>query len=413
MTPVPLDVLCRRILDATMSAKNELVREEDLMRKAFSIGIVALGLFGHCIVRADTAPVDPEVARLDRETARLEAETRMLNAKAANMTARFGAAATAKEGSIGSPEKLSAMGHWTLTEATSAVTREITGKVTDSLKLHCSGADILVTSVEDRRSGAANATIVKDRLAAFIRSLNAALDKDDQRAMMGQLTSVNAIAGLVGTMDSLVGLLRADYAIADLDAAPNNMSLQIKVAGALAEKLQSPVWIDGLAGPGRANALIDLYTEFSTARRGAQARYADAFAKAKSDAEKAALAGVNTLLAAAAELDTALTQPVAGQVPLVQLALADESSGGGSCVVFVKFAAYSASIVTRKRLLSRNDGVAAIAGGSVQMAAFDRTGKLLMVDVIPIDERIGGKLSEIVDSAVPLGGGTGVEDATD
>lgn len=382
------------------------------MRKAFSIGIVALGLFGHCIVRADTAPVDPEVARLDRETARLEAETRMLNAKAANMTARFGAAATAKEGSIGSPEKLSAMGHWTLTEATSAVTREITGKVTDSLKLHCSGADILVTSTEDRRSGAANAEIVKGRLSAFIDSLDAALVKKDNKARMVQLTSVNAIAGLVGTMDSLVGLLRADYAIAELEPTPNDMSLQIKVAGALAEKLQSPVRVDGLAGPGRGNALLDRYAEFSTARREAQERYAVAFAEAGDDTGKIAkLAGVETLLAATAELDTALTQPVAGQVPLVQLALADESSGGGSCVVFVKFAAYSASIVTRKRLLSRNDGVAAIAGGSVQMALFDGKGKLLMVDVIPIDERIGGKLSEIVDSAVPLGGG--IEDAAD
>lgn len=388
------------------------------MRKAFSIGIVALGLFGHCPVRADTAPVDPEVARLNAEKARLEAETEMLKAKAANMAARFGVAATAKEGSIESPENLSAMGHWTLSAATSAVAGKITGKVTDSLKLNCSGVDVLVTSTEDRRSGAANAEIVKGRLSAFIRSLNAALDKDNQRAMLGQLTSVNAIAGLVGTMDSLVGLLRADYAIADLDATANNMSLQIKVAGALAEKLQSPVRVDGLAGPGRANALIALYTEFSTARRGAQARYADAFAKAeseaekaKSDAGKAALAGVKTLLDATAELDSALTKPVAGQVPLVQLALADESSGSDACVVYVKFASYSASIVTRKRLLSRNDGVAAVAGGSVQMAAFDRKGKLLMVDVIPVDERIGGKLSEIVDSAVPLGGGVG--DAAD
>lgn len=382
------------------------------MRKAFSIGIVALGLFGHCIVRADTTPVDPEVARLNLEKARLEAETEMLKAKAANMAARFGVAATAKEGNIESPENLSAMGHWTLSAATSTVTREITGKITDALKRNCSGVDVLVTSTEDRRSRAANAEIVKGRLSAFIDSLNDALEKEDDRARMVQLTSIDAIAGLVGTMDSLVGLLRADYAIADLEATANDMSLQIKVAGALAEKLQSPVWIDGLAGPGRANALIDLYTEFSNARRGAQARYADAFAAAGKDAGKiAALAGVNTLLEAAAELDSALTQPVGGQVPLVQLALADESSGSGACVVYVKFASYSASIVTRKRLLSRNDGVAAIAGGSVQMALFDGKGKLLMVDVIPIDERIGGKLSEIVDSAVLLGGG--VEDAAD
>ena len=381
------------------------------MRKAFSIGIVALGLFGHCPVRADTAPVDPEVARLNAEKARLEAETEMLKAKAANMAARFGVAATAKEGSIESPENLSAMGHWTLSAATSAVAGKITGKVTDSLKLNCSGVDVLVTSTEDRRSGAANAEIVKGRLSAFIDSLNAALEKKGNKARMVQLTSVNAIAGLVGTMDSLVGLLRADYAIADLDATANNMSLQIKVAGALAEKLQSPVRVDGLAGPGRANALMDLYTKFSTARQAAQARYADAFAKAKSDAGKAALAGVKTLLDATAELDSALTKPVAGQVPLVQLALADESSGSDACVVYVKFASYSASIVTRKRLLSRNDGVAAVAGGSVQMAAFDRKGKLLMVDVIPINERIGGKLSEIVDSAVPLEGGVG--DAAD
>jgi len=376
------------------------------MDTSFFFRILVIAFFCHGAARAEEAPpVDPNVARLNADTARLQAETALLTAQAANATARFGAAATVKEGTITNPGNFSAMGHWTLSAATDSATTKITGEIAQSLKDSCAGVDILVTSVEDRRASAVHASIVGERLDGFTRELEKALSAAEPpgvRRMEG-LAAVSSIRGLVGTIDSLVGLLRADYAFADLAAAANDMSLRIEVAEALNASLSQRVLIDGLASPGRTNALISKHITFSNARQGAQGRYVVAFANAGSDAEKAKLAGVKALLDAAATLDSVLTTPASGQVPLVQLALASESSGKDICAVYVKFASYSASIVTRKRLLSRNDTVAAIAGGSVQLAVFDKMGHMLLADVISVDERISGKLSEIMDNAKPFG----------
>ena len=145
------------------------------------------------------------------------------------------------------------------------------------------------------------------------------------------------------------------------------------------------------------------YDTFDTERQRAQSRYAKAFAAAKTDAEKAALAGVKALLDGAAALDSALTTPASGQVPLVSIALAVPVVASNACVVYAKYASYSASLVTKKRLMSRNDSIVAIAGGTVNYAVFDSTGAMLGADTWAVDERIGGSLKDMVGSAKPLG----------
>lgn len=337
---------------------------------------------------------DPELVRLGREKALAEAESAALKAQLAAIEARFGVAATAMQGTIGSPEKFSALGQWTLARATASAAQAVFDAVKPKLAEQCKDGTILVTSAEDRRAAALQAEVVGKWLDSFAERLAEAQPKNDV-AMFAVTGSAAAIRGLVGTADSLVALLRADYAFADLGIQASDVALRLAVANLLLEQGASPeVRIDGVASPGAEPALLGRYQKFFDVWKAAQSVYA-----AASEEQQKKLTRLKALLDAAAAFDTELLKPVAGQVPLVQLALAAENSGRGQCVVFVKFGPYSASVMTRKQLLSRNDELTAIAGGVVQYALFDSTGRLLQAKLLPLDERLSAKLSRIAGSA--------------
>jgi hypothetical protein len=362
-----------------------------------------LGLSLALVANADEPEKpDPEVARLNAEAARLTAETALLAAQSASAAARFGAAATPIEGTITGADKFSAMSHWTLSAATTAVAEHASTALLEKV-IACGSGDVLVTSSEDRRAAALTAKILENRLTAFTGQLKDALAAASPlapKSRMLALTQTAAVKGLVGTIDSLVGMFRTNYTFTDLDVAANDLALRIELSRELSKKLNNrPIVVDGLASPASTSGLIATYDRFDSERQLAQQRYAKAFAAAKNDAEKTALAGVKSLLEGAAALDTALTTPAGGQVPIVSIALAVPIANSKACVVYVKFGAYSASLVTRKKLMSRNDSVVAIAGGAVNYALFDTNGVMTAADTLSLDERIGGKLSDIVRSA--------------
>lgn len=367
-----------------------------------------LGMSLASVVYADEpAAPDPEVAQLNAEAARLAAETALLTAQSANAAARFGAAATPLEGTITGADKFSAMSHWTLSAATDTAAAHTSTAILTKLQA-CGSKDILVTSTEDRRAAALTAEILDNRLVAFTKQLKAALagaGPPSAEKRMAVFAQAAAIKGLVGTIDSLVGLFRTNYTFTDLAGTANDLSLRIALARELSKNLgnQGVVVVDGFASPASTSGLMATYDKFDTERQLAQGRYATAFAAAKTDAEKAALAGVKSLLDGAAALDSALTMPAAGQVPVVSIALAVPIANSKACIVYAKFGSYSASLVTRKKLMSRNDSVVAIAGGTVNYAVFDTNGVMTAVDTWSVDERIGGTLSDIAGSAKSLG----------
>lgn len=362
----------------------------------------ALSLLAAASAAADP-PADPEVARLNAEAARLTAETALLTAQTANAAAKYGPVPAGKEGTITNPEKFLAMGQWTLSAATAEVAQNV---LTQLPGLSACPGDLFVTSTEDRRAAAIGARTIGRKLESFTEVLEEK-DASVRTSRLALLPALNAVRGVVGSLDSLVGLFRADYAFADAGATASDSSLRLAVAHALETRGSRPpgarVFVDGFAEPAvdrkSVPALMSQYERFDTARRAATVRYLRDTAAAKTDAEKAKLAADKAILDAANAFDTALTTPVGGQVPLVGAALADIDLEVGTCVVYVKFGSYASSLVTRKKLLSRNDEVVALAGGSVQIALFDDKGAPLDYAVMKVDKRHGAKLSDLVASA--------------
>lgn len=390
-----------------LSEISRINRTTDRIRGSSFGAAAVLGVLLAGVAHADTSPTpDPEVARMNAEAARLAAETALLNAQTANSAARFGAPATGLEGTITNPDKFSAMAHWTLSAATNSAVENLSTPIVSKLS-SCGSNEVFVTSTEDRRGATFTAEILDNRLVAFTKQLEAALPDGvapSGKERMAFLAQAAAVRGLVGTVDSLIGLFRTNYTFSDLASTANDVSLRIALARELMTKLGGRrVVVDGLASPAATSGLMATYDGFDTERQRAQNRYAKAFAAAKTDAERAALAGVKALLDGAAALDSALTTPANGQVPLVGIAIAVPIVDSKACVVYARYGSYSASLVTRKRLMSKNDSVVAIAGGTVNYAVFDSTGVMIAADTLAVDERIGGELSDIVDSAKPLG----------
>ncbi len=359
----------------------------------------------------DTPPTDPRVAELTAETARLKAENDLLTQKDALIKAQYGAPATAPTGSITNPEKFTAMGQWTL----AAATAELAGKAVDvwsgdgTPKQRCSdpATAVLITSSPDRQAQHVAADLIRQRLDQFTSALDGiAAQPRHARALAFGIAGAGAIVqGVVGTLDSLVGLFRADYTIGDLAVTSDDFTLRLAVASKL--QVTCPgvaVVVDQLSAPSSASypLITGEYARFSNAWSAARGAYAKEMAAAKNDAERARFADAGALLEAASAFDAALTTPVDGAVPLVNAAMVLADDDRPHWVLFVKFGTYSSSMITRKHLLSRNDVVTAVAGGQGQVVLFDTEGRLVTTRLFRIDKRVGGKLSEIVDSAVPL-----------
>ena len=360
-----------------------------------------------------TTPVDPAVMKLQAQTAELKAETDLLIQQNALLTAKYGAPASSPTGSITNPEKFSAMGQWTL----SAATRETGEQIADwysrlgDAKGSCGDSErLLITSEQDRRAGVANAELIDEKLKALTSLLKVPVQTAPaagaSRRAFGVPAVAAAVSGTVGALDSLVALMRSDYTFADSAATADDLALRLEVASAMAH-LAKPIRADvqGLmTSLSSGSYLLTDYADFDDARRSASDAYFDAIAPLKTDVEKARFAARKALLDAAASFDTALATPVNGQLPIISAALSADVSGAGKCVLYVKFSAYSASLVTRKRLLSKNDQVTAIAGGAAHAAVFDPDGTLQSARSFRIDERVGGKLSDVVESAEELRG---------
>jgi hypothetical protein len=372
-------------------------------------------VFSGSVACADDGTItDANTLALQADTARLKAQADLIAQQTALMTAKFGAPATAPTGSITSPEKLSAIGQWTLAAAThdaaSAVTRWVKVLAADPQVDACftQSQKIFITSTQDRRAGAAAARFIDDRLRAFADELSAPID-----TLSGASAGLKnfalpavlaAISGAVGTADSLTGLFRSDYTIGDLSVTGDDTTLRMDVASELGDTFKGvQTTIESIAGPTDAGyPMLSDYQAFDTARQNAAAEYARTIAPLKTDAEKAKYADRKALLDSAGAFDAALTTPANGQTPLVAAAIALEASGIDHCVVYVKFGTYSSSVVTRKRLLSRNDAVTVVAGGIVQAAFFDLSGELRGVRLIDIDKRVTGYLTDIVSNATKL-----------
>jgi hypothetical protein len=375
---------------------------------------ILLVLSGSAACADDGTVTDATTLALQANAARLKAQADLYAQQTALMTAKFGAPATPPSGSITNPEKLSAIGQWTL----AAATHDAAGAVVDWVRSIASdpqvdaclntGQMIFVTSTQDRRAGAATAQFIDNRLQAFTDELNTPVD-----TVSGASASVKnfalpavlaAISGVAGTADSLAGLFRSDYTIGDLSVTADDTTLRMDVAAELHSRFPTmQPTVDALAGPTDAGyPMLSDYQAFDTARQDAATEYARKIAPLKTDTEKAKYADRKALLDAASAFDTALTTPANGQTPLVAAAIALESSGVDHCVVYVKFGTYNSSLVTRKRLLSRNDAITVVAGGIVQAAFFDLSGELRAVNLIDIDKRVAGHLTDIVGNATPL-----------
>lgn len=349
-----------------------------------------MALASPCAWCQATAP-DPQVAADTAATARLNAETARINAENTNIAAKYGAPATAPTGTITNPDKFGALTQWAHAKALDDLSNTTLSGVRAALGQGgaCQGHAVFVTSVADGRPASAVASSIKDQL----ERLTSALKEPRRGPTIESLTGATAaIRGVVGTLDSLVGLFRADYTIVDLATSADELALRIKIASRLAPTVGWPnVRVDGLSrAPVDSLPLMVTYRAFDTAR-------ADAASRNKSAKDPARKAELAAILATAEAFDKAITtQPTAagGQSPLVAAALALNNPPPSACVLFVTYS-ISASAITRKRLLSRNDHVTAAIGGLLKLALFSENGTLLVADVIPLKSKLSQDLKAL------------------
>ena len=360
----------------------------------------------------DAAPVDPELAQMQAETARLTQQVQLLTQESALAKARFGAAPTAPAGTIATPEKFVALGYWTAGAASRRLAQQAVAFLQSADKKCVFGKDIplLITSVADRRTVEAAASLLNSRLISFTKELNRVSAGGGGGARASRAFAIApvaaAISGTVGTLESLVSLFRSDYSISEVPVTLDKMALRLEVA----EALQAAEWdgkdmaitVDGLQGArSDTPALLASYSVFDAARISAGARYAAATHGLTGDALKP-FVDEKAILDAAAAFDQKLTTPVDGSIPLVNAALQFELSGKNQCVLYVDIPSYGTSIMTRKRLLSKNDSVTAVAGGMAQLVLFDEKGAMVKMKSFRIDQRVGGKLSDVLKTAGKL-----------
>lgn len=355
--------------------------------------------------RADDppTPVDPRLAELEAQVALLTAKATIAEKQGLLLNARFGTPATAPAGSVDGQEHFAAFGQWAL----SSIYDDLGGKAAEIVAPHkakCS-AGYLITSTADRSQTLLAAKLIHSKLGAYTADLDKLLPAAIPAGapLAAAPAVIAAVAGLFGSADKLVGLFRSDYKLTSVTAEPNTLAARVVVASALADKLgaSTDIIVEGLDQRSDERDLVVSYRAFSDSLRRADRRYAMALAAAQSDDEKAKLAYHKSVLDSAHTFDGALTTLDAGVVPLMALSAALESTR--RCVCFVDFAGLGSVLITRKRLLSRNDNLVAISGGTALLVLFDGSGNTLARNRLRVDKRLTGRLSKFVDTATEVG----------
>lgn len=348
------------------------------------------------------ATTDPRLLQLEAEVALLTAKAAIAEKKAAIAGARFGEPATAPAGTISGQENFAAFGQWALAD--------VYGKIGDQARtLAVYGSKcprgFLVTKTGDRSERLIAAGIVKkkiDEYTILLASIQPPAPPAAAPVPAAALpAAVMAISGLLGSADKLVGLFRSDYTISAAGADVDELAPVVAAATGLRAATGADVIVEGLDQRSSGGELVRSYQGFFKALQDAHRRYARALSAATTADDKAKLAGDGALLDAADAFDTALTVSDAGTVPLVGLALAFESTQ--RCTLVVHVAGLKTSLITRKRLLSRNDELIAVSGGTIALVLFNADGGLLDTQRLTIDRRIAGRLDKIVKTAMPIG----------
>lgn len=347
--------------------------------------------------RAQDPSADPQVTRDNLEAARLSAETALLNAQTANMKAKYGEATTAPEGSISGLDKFGALAQWTHSDVLESLGASTITRLCTALKSACSGSSIYITSVADTRPGRVVAKSVEQQL----KNMTLALSNDASAPSAESIVSTTAmIRGAVGALDSLVGLFRSDYSIADISTPADELALRIKIAEGLAAngRSWSDIQIDGLNRASESELpLMQAYRKFDTARKAAIERNK----QEKDEKKKADLAATIASAEAFDKVITAVPSSPGGQSPLVAAAIALESPPASSCVLFATYN-ISTSTITRKRLLSRNDRITTASGGQLKLALFSSSGALQIATLAPLKQRASHDLKVLEDPSKPV-----------
>ena len=224
---------------------------------------------------------------------------------------------------------------------------------------------LFITSTADLRTNGTAARLLRQQLFDETAQLGGSPRIGTSDSVV---STIGAVRGIVGSLDSLVGLFRSNYTIADQTIAANNLMLRVAIAKQL---IRADVRVDGLGrNPDSGYELVRTYDAFDRARRSA----AQSNKNEKNKAKKEEVAGI---IAAADELSKALLLPGAsGTPPLAAVAVALENPRDDACVLYVTHALV-ANAITRQRLLSRNDHVSVAIGGNVEYALLGRQSEVL------------------------------------
>jgi hypothetical protein len=352
---------------------------------------------------ATDAPTDPVVAALDTKLDILNDKVSLAQQENELLKSKFGAPAAAPTGAINAPEKFGAIAQWAAHELYGDAATQASSFAGDSIKsLACPG--VFVTSTPDKRATIAAAQLIADKLDSLTVELNKiATPPPGGNPRFAIAAAALALTGIIGSLDSIVGLFRADYSIADIPSSLDDLSARVAVGSKLGSgKPAGFIIVEGMDQRTEPSALLAKYKSFDTARSSAQAKYAAEAASAKSDAEKATAAEHKALLDAAAAYDIALTTPAAGVTPITAASVTYEIVNKKLCVMYVKVVGFATTAITRKRLLSRNDDLTIVSGANLQFVLFDEMGAFVKADLFKFDWRVGARLGDVIKSATPM-----------
>jgi hypothetical protein len=397
------------------------------MLRQIVICLLFQSTLGIGIVQADDAPstgTSPDVDALKNKTALVNAQTDLIKAQSELIAAKYGAAPKISDGTISNPEKFVALGQWALGAATNDVAEQAAAMFCDDGNLckmkvckqhsekECESnrKNILITSTADRRTPYLLAKIIDLRLNKLTDRLNDAMDIMRTNEGRGNkehslANGINIAEGIVGSLDSLIGLFRSDYAFSDLDVHASSFTLGLAVAAKIKERCEvCKIEVEGLGGPSKEDlklqdsGLIADYNRFVETLAATEKAFSKTRPNEKDSSDKKEkYAEIKEVIDEANKFDIALTTPVSGHVPLVKAATALQNDH--TMVLYANFGSYNSSAITRKRLLSFNDEITAVAGGQGEIAVFDKNYTLLGIRVYTIDARVGGRLSQIVDGS--------------
>lgn len=333
-------------------------------------------------------PEDPRVTALEREVKLLEAKATIAAKKAELAAARYGSAPTAPTGAIENPNAIASFGQRALVSAYDAIGTQAQA-ILEKKAGQSQCEKFVVTSDDERRGKQLAAQMIFDTLMDFTAALEKVANTKKPAALA---PSLNAIAGVAGSFESIMGMFRSDYSAEKIELSPDNLALRVVVAEKLREK-STEVAVDGMDFRSDGGEIYAAYRSFNEARRSAEARLA-ALKTLTPENDQPKLMRDATVLEAAVAFDSALTTPTEGIVPLTEAATSRLDKG--SCVVYVAVSGFSASTITRKRLWSTNAFVAVDWAGSAIISLSDSAGRLVAADLFGFSKRRGARLSEMM-----------------